>query len=130
MDFAFFMMNPYMTMASDAMYNASSIINASAQDFMSNQWPVWVNHTSMVWNHFQKDPSNLIVFYPLALFFLAFLVLTKAPATGGKYIDPDDIMSRNIIIRQRPILVVQTMKPVGDHHMVRRSQVTKYYEFD
>lgn len=127
-------MNPYFMMASAAMMNATTYFNATAQDFWMNQWPMMASRMDILWNRFQSDPSRWVALYPISLFLLAFVIWTSAPTpTGGKYIDPDDILRGNTMSRRRnrlPVLVVTPFKSPTDHPMIRRSQATRYYMYD
>jgi hypothetical protein len=139
MNSTLFEMNPYYyNMASDALANATYTINATAQDFFQNQWPVWTNQMSYAWTRFQADPNNWIALYPLSLFFMAIAIWTTADnrrardMPPGIYKNMDDMVGDNIYVRPHRLLMLideyehaRTRK--GTHPMVRRSQGPSIY---
>lgn len=130
-------MNPYMNMASDAVYNATAYINTSAQDFMVYQWPVIQQRMDILWAQFQNDPQRWIALYPLALLVLALAIWTKNPGAPvyNKDVEdmeveddhPADILHDNMMTRNRRVILVTPRKRADDHPMVRRSQATRVY---
>jgi hypothetical protein len=126
-------MNPYYyNMASDAMSNATTFINDTAQDFFTNQWPIFSQKMDLFWERFKGDPNNWIALYPLTLFFFALVVWnTRFDQAQQRHRftekDVEDILQYNIMGRQRRVIVVTPKKREDDHPMVRRSQATKMY---
>jgi hypothetical protein len=133
-----FEMNPYYTMASEAMINASTFLNASAQDFFMNQWPAFQDKMDIFWYRFKSDPNNWIALYPLTLFFFALVIWNSNHGQREQerqyykqtFVDLSDVadyMENNIMARKRRVLVVTPKKDPNDHPMIRRSQSTKMY---
>jgi hypothetical protein len=131
-------MNPYYIMASEAMINASSYLNATAQDFFMNQWPVFQGKMDIMWERFKSDPNNWIALYPLTLFFFALVIWNSNlgqreqerryyKETFADLTDAADYLANNIVTRNRRILLVTPKKDPNDHPMIRRSQSTKMY---
>jgi len=133
MNSTYFEMNPYYyNMASDAMSNATTFINDTAQDFFTNQWPIFSQKMDLFWERFKGDPNNWIALYPLTLFFFALVVWnTRFDQAQQRHRftekDVEDILQYNIMGRQRRVIVVTPKKREDDHPMVRRSQATKMY---
>ena len=135
MNSTYFEMNHYYyNMASDAMNNATTFINATAQDFFINQWPAISQKMDMFWERFKGDPNNWIALYPLTLFFFALVVWNMRFDQAQRQMYPrfnekevEDILNYNIMSRQRRVVVVTPKKRADDHPMVRRSQATRMY---
>lgn len=133
MNSTYFEMNPYYyNMASDAMANATTFINDTAQDFFVNQWPIFSQKMDMFWQRFKGDPNNWIALYPLTLFFFALVIWNMRfdqEQQRHRFTEKDveDILQYNIMGRQRRVIVVTPKKREDDHPMVRRSQATKMY---
>jgi hypothetical protein len=136
-------MNPYYTMASAAVNNATDYINATAQDFFMNQWPIMVNRMDILWARWQNDPQAWIAMYPATLFALALIIWVTNPG-GGRikrdYEDDDavqevnkeeldDDYNDNIMTRKRRVILVTPPKKRTDHPMIRRSQATRMFVF-
>lgn len=139
MNSTYFEMNPYFNMASEAAMNAATYFNATAQNFMMNQWPILQERMDILWANFQRqDPKMLIGLYPLVLLTLAMVIWTKNPGAPQykKDVDdmedieeesPEDLFSNNMFSRNRRVLLVTPMKREDDHPMIRRSQATRVY---
>jgi hypothetical protein len=131
-------MNPLFVLATDAMINATTTLNETAINFMENQWPVFMNHTTFVWNRFKEDPDNWIALYPLTFFMMALVIWSSStppppPLPMPSYKDFDEILGNNILVRRRGnttfyvelsdalVNFLQEQKD-GTHPMRRRSQ--------
>ncbi len=130
-------MNPYYIMASEAMTNASTYLNSTAQDFFTNQWPVFQDKMDVMWERFKADPNNWIALYPLTLFFFALVIwnsgLNQREQERQYYkqamadlTEATDYLD-NIMARKRRVILVTPKKRDDDHPMVRRSQVTRMF---
>jgi hypothetical protein len=127
-------MTPYVTIASEAMMNATYTLNNTAQDFMVHQWPQWVDNTAVFWERFKADPNNWIALYPLTLFFFALVIWNSQGTNGGRaayknvdeaYTSFDDILRDNMMARRarRMTIFYYLEQPEkGTHPMIRRSQ--------
>ena len=94
-------MTPLFVLATDAMLNATSTLNATATDFMENQWPIIANHTTFVWNRFKEDPNNWIALYPLVFFMMALVIWTSRDPTPAAYKNFEEILGNNVVVRRR-----------------------------
>lgn len=125
-----FTVTPYVNMASTAMMNATTTLNATAQEFLVTTWPVWAEKAGIFWERFKADPNNWIALYPLTLFFLAIWMWNMQDNRRmGAYKNIDEDMLRNNMFARphRLYMLVdefdrELMRKKGTHSMIRRSQ--------